>query len=113
MAIVEGGHDDLMQLWAVITELGEQLSQNRSMSVSLYALAGKVKVIRILEGIYDIFLLTLSLATSCQFTDRFRSSSVCLLLGVPFIVSDATNNDRNNLDKTSGTLWHMSCIRCR
>lgn len=43
MAIVEGGHDDLMQLWAVITELGEQLSQNRSVSVSLYALAGKVK----------------------------------------------------------------------
>lgn len=54
MAIVEGGHDDLMQLWAVITELGEQLNQNRSMSVSLYALAGKIKVIRILEGNYNI-----------------------------------------------------------
>ena len=51
MAIVEGGHDDLMQLWAVITELGEQLNQNRSMSVSLYALAGKIKVICILERI--------------------------------------------------------------
>ena len=50
MAIVEGGHDDLMQLWAVITELGEQLNQNRSMSVSLYALAGKIKVIRIWKG---------------------------------------------------------------
>lgn len=54
MAIVEGGHDDLMQLWAVITELGEQLNQNRSMSVSLYALAGKIKVIRILEGNYNV-----------------------------------------------------------
>ncbi|KAF8964184.1 hypothetical protein BDZ97DRAFT_915522 [Flammula alnicola] len=45
MAILEGNSNDndLMQLWAVITELGEQLSQNRSMSVSLYGLAGKIK----------------------------------------------------------------------
>lgn len=54
MAIVEGGHDNLMQLWAVITELGEQLNQNRSMSVSLYALAGKIKVICILERVCTI-----------------------------------------------------------
>ncbi|KAF4617461.1 hypothetical protein D9613_006090 [Agrocybe pediades] len=45
MAIIEGGGNDhdLMQLWSVITELGEQLTQNRSMSVSLYGLAGKIK----------------------------------------------------------------------
>ncbi|KDR82697.1 hypothetical protein GALMADRAFT_134270 [Galerina marginata CBS 339.88] len=46
MAILEGGggsDHDLMQLWAVITELGEQLTQNRAMSVSLYGLAGKIK----------------------------------------------------------------------
>ncbi|KAF8798771.1 hypothetical protein BYT27DRAFT_7202466 [Phlegmacium glaucopus] len=44
MAILENSGDyDLMQLWAVITELGEQLSQNRSMSVSLGSLAGKIK----------------------------------------------------------------------
>lgn len=47
MAIIEGnGENDLMRLWSVITELGEQLSQNRSMSVSLYGLVGKIKVIR-------------------------------------------------------------------
>jgi hypothetical protein len=47
MAIMEGNNGnetDLMQLWAVITELGEQLSQNRAMSVSLYGLAGNIKV---------------------------------------------------------------------
>jgi hypothetical protein len=45
MVILENsGEYDLMQLWAIITELGEQLSQNRSMSVSLGGLAGKIKV---------------------------------------------------------------------
>jgi hypothetical protein len=45
MAILEpGGEHDLMQLWSLITELSEQLNQNRSMSVSLYGLAGKIKV---------------------------------------------------------------------
>lgn len=47
MAIMEGtngNETDLMQLWSVITELGEQLSQNRAMSVSLYSLAGNIKV---------------------------------------------------------------------
>jgi len=44
MAILENsGEYDLMRLWAIITELGEQLSQNRSMSVSLGGLAGKIK----------------------------------------------------------------------
>ncbi|KIK59834.1 hypothetical protein GYMLUDRAFT_1003696 [Collybiopsis luxurians FD-317 M1] len=41
MAIVEG--DEISQLWAVITELSEQLNQNRSTSVSLYAQTGSVK----------------------------------------------------------------------
>lgn len=45
MAILEGGETDLtMQLWALITQLSEQLSQNQSMSVALYTMAGKVKV---------------------------------------------------------------------
>ncbi|PPR05352.1 hypothetical protein CVT24_007966 [Panaeolus cyanescens] len=44
MAIIENNNDyDLVQLWSIITELGEQLSQNRSMSVSLYSMAGKIK----------------------------------------------------------------------
>lgn len=46
MAIIEGGgsgEPDLTHLWAIITELGEQLSQNRSLSVSLYSQAGKIK----------------------------------------------------------------------
>jgi len=38
------GEGDLThQLWSLITQLGEQLSQNQSMSVALYTLAGKVK----------------------------------------------------------------------
>ncbi|CAA7261380.1 unnamed protein product [Cyclocybe aegerita] len=45
MAILEGNtdHDLMQQLWGIITELGEQLSQNRSMSVSLYGLTSKIK----------------------------------------------------------------------
>ena len=42
MAIVDG--DEISQLWAVITELSEQLNQNRSASVSLYAQTGGLKV---------------------------------------------------------------------
>ncbi|KAJ2935187.1 hypothetical protein H1R20_g1956, partial [Candolleomyces eurysporus] len=34
---------DVMQLWGIITQLGEQLSQNQAMSVALYTTAGKVK----------------------------------------------------------------------
>ncbi|KAH7873163.1 uncharacterized protein C8R40DRAFT_1050515 [Lentinula edodes] len=45
MAIIDGSHggDEISQLWAVITELSDQLNQNRSASVSLYAQAGGVK----------------------------------------------------------------------
>ena len=38
------GETDVMQLWGIITQLGEQLSQNQAMSVALYTTAGKVKV---------------------------------------------------------------------
>ena len=38
---------DVMQLWSIITQLGEQLSQNQAMSVALYTTAGKVKVCRV------------------------------------------------------------------
>lgn len=47
MAIVDSNEYDLVQLWGLITELSEQLSQNRSLSVSLYSLAGNVKVSRL------------------------------------------------------------------
>ncbi|TFK27996.1 hypothetical protein FA15DRAFT_665752 [Coprinopsis marcescibilis] len=44
MAILENNEaDPTTQLWTLITQLGEQLSQNQSMSVSLYTMAGKVK----------------------------------------------------------------------
>ena len=52
MAIMESNpENDLMQLWSVITELGEQLTQNRSISVSLYGLTGKIKVCSIRMGL--------------------------------------------------------------
>lgn len=46
MAIIGegGGGDDVTQLWAIITELSDQLNQNRSMSVGLFGTAGEVKV---------------------------------------------------------------------
>lgn len=44
MAVLENGDQDLMQLWGLITELSEQLNQNRSVSVSLYAQADNIKV---------------------------------------------------------------------
>lgn len=44
MAVLDNNDQDLMQLWSLITELSEQLSQNRSVSVSLYAQAGNIKV---------------------------------------------------------------------
>lgn len=43
MAVLDNNDQDLMQLWSLITELSEQLSQNRSVSVSLYAQAGNIK----------------------------------------------------------------------
>ncbi|KAJ7600952.1 hypothetical protein C8J56DRAFT_911685, partial [Mycena floridula] len=44
MTILENSSDhDLMSLWGIITELSEQLNQNRSLAVSLYAQAGGLK----------------------------------------------------------------------
>ncbi|KAK7056684.1 hypothetical protein VNI00_002401 [Paramarasmius palmivorus] len=42
MAIIEGG-DDLSHLWSIVTDLSEQLNQNRNMSVALFGAAGNVK----------------------------------------------------------------------
>ncbi|KAG5646544.1 hypothetical protein DXG03_003311 [Asterophora parasitica] len=42
MAVLEG-NDQLGQLWALIQELSEQLSQNRSISVSLHGQTGNIK----------------------------------------------------------------------
>jgi hypothetical protein len=44
MAVLDNNDQDLMQLWGLIQELSEQLNQNRSVSVSLYAQAGNIKV---------------------------------------------------------------------
>lgn len=44
MVVLNNEEPDIMQLWGVITQLGEQLSQNQAMSVSLYTTAGKIKV---------------------------------------------------------------------
>jgi len=43
MAVLDNNDQDLMQLWGLITELSEQLSRNRSTSVSLYGQAGNIK----------------------------------------------------------------------
>lgn len=44
MVVLNNDETDVMQLWSIITQLGEQLSQNQAMSVALYTTAGKVKV---------------------------------------------------------------------
>lgn len=48
MAIVDSNHDQdlshMNQLWSLISELSEQLSQNRSLAVSLYSQADVVNV---------------------------------------------------------------------
>lgn len=44
MVVLNNEETDVMQLWNIITQLGEQLSQNQAMSVSLFTTAGKVKV---------------------------------------------------------------------
>lgn len=44
MAVLDNNDQDLMQLWAMITELSEQLNQNRNLSVALYGQAGNIKV---------------------------------------------------------------------
>ena len=79
MAIMEGSNGnetDLTQLWAVITELGEQLSQNRAMSVSLYSLAGNIKVWTTFQ-LQNAKILTLSAEPSNQFADWIRLAKVC------------------------------------
>ncbi|KAJ3531741.1 hypothetical protein NMY22_g8029 [Coprinellus aureogranulatus] len=43
MVVLNNEEPDIMQLWSMITQLGEQLSQNQAMSVSLYTTAGKIK----------------------------------------------------------------------
>ncbi|TEB39750.1 hypothetical protein FA13DRAFT_1751031 [Coprinellus micaceus] len=43
MVVLNNEEPDIMQLWGMITQLGEQLSQNQAMSVSLYTTAGKIK----------------------------------------------------------------------
>ncbi|KAF8208811.1 hypothetical protein K438DRAFT_1961371 [Mycena galopus ATCC 62051] len=44
MTILETDQDPtLMKLWALITELGEQLNQNREVSASIYSQAGGIK----------------------------------------------------------------------
>ncbi|KAK0503872.1 hypothetical protein EDD18DRAFT_479679 [Armillaria luteobubalina] len=43
MTILDNNDQDLMQLWQIITELSEQLNQNRTVSVALYGQAGNVK----------------------------------------------------------------------
>jgi hypothetical protein len=44
MTILEGAEQEMMRLWGLVAELSEQLSQNRSLSVSLYGQVGNVKV---------------------------------------------------------------------
>lgn len=45
MTILDGGDDqELLRLWALIAELSEELSQNRTLAVSLYSQANNVKV---------------------------------------------------------------------
>ena len=43
MAVFDAS-EQIGQLWALIQELSEQLNQNRSVSVSLHAQAGNIKV---------------------------------------------------------------------
>ncbi len=44
MTILDNNDQDLMQLWQIITDLSDQLNQNRTLSVALYGQAGNVKV---------------------------------------------------------------------
>ena len=74
MAVLEGNESDLMQLWGLITQLGEQLSQNQIKSVSLYSLTGKMKVWFIRST--NVQLVQSMLGAGQQREDGFRSSSV-------------------------------------
>ena len=52
MALLHESQDgsELNHLWQLITELSEQLNENRSLSVSLYTTAADIKVRTMLEG---------------------------------------------------------------
>lgn len=39
-----GDQDVVLRIWTSLTEISEQLDQNRSLSVSLHGLAGGIKV---------------------------------------------------------------------
>lgn len=41
---VGNGDQDVMRIWSLLTEVSEQLTQNRSLSVSLHSLTGGIKV---------------------------------------------------------------------
>lgn len=48
MTILDGSAEqDLVRLWALIAELSEQLTQNRSVAVALYGQVGGIKVRRV------------------------------------------------------------------
>lgn len=53
MAVLDN-NDQLGQLWSLIQELSEQLNQNRSVSVSLHAQAGNIKVRFPLDHYYGV-----------------------------------------------------------
>lgn len=45
MAIMEGNYEqEMMRLWAVISEMSEALNQHRAVAASLHAQAGGIKV---------------------------------------------------------------------
>lgn len=105
MAILEGNSEnDLGQLWSVITELGEQLSQNRAMSVSLYGLAGKIKV-RVYLTFLSRKLMGSAKESSRQFANGLCSAQVCRGL---FAIRHGQDLDpslcRHNMDKTKGMI---------
>jgi hypothetical protein len=109
MAIMDGGHDQelahMNHLWSIISELSEQLSQNRSLAVSLYGQADVVNVR------FELFLALPIMNYSDL--DRVRLSMAKLdLCSEGMIVawgsvdhSDVLDLDRFNLDKPKG-LWH-------
>jgi hypothetical protein len=77
MAIVDGHEaDPTAQLWALITQLSEQLSQNQSMSVSLYTMAGKIKVSLSRSHYGDDNPNSIHLAPSDQLADRICFAKV-------------------------------------
>jgi len=90
MTVFEGA-DDLGQLWSLITELSEQLNQNRNISVSLYTQAGDIKVCMfVLFIIFFQDMTLLFLESSYTLSDRVcveeASNSFYLLSQVTFLI---------------------------